>query len=513
MKRLSDWLGYIGLVVLAAAVAIYFAPQLVPLQWRDARLWVAAAGAVLVVASLIVRIDFSRRVTRYGLNAIVMILLLIGVITFVEAVSARHNKRFDLTANNRLSLSPQTIQLLQNLKSDVAATAFFRSDQPGKKVAEDLLKQYAARSNGRFTWKMADPDREPALARRYGVESYGTVVLETKSKSEKVLDVEEEKVTNGLVKVTREGKLKIYVTRGHGELEVGNTDRQGFSEAKAAMERANFEVAELVLAREAKVPDDAALLIVPGPRTDLLPTEIDALDAYLGRGGKLLVMVPSALDPQAAKSQSLKKFLGKHGLTVHDDLVIELNPIGRIFGYGPEVPIVLQYDQHPITRDMGSLMTVFPLTRSIAVATPAPSGTTTQSLAKTSGQSWGETDLGAVQRGEAKPDAQDPKGPLSVAVVATVNKSRIVVFGAPGVAANQFLASQSVGNRDFFLNTVSWLAEQEDLIAIRPKDTRQTPAVLNSQQAQAVFLLPVVVLPGLALIAGISAFVRRRSSR
>jgi ABC-type uncharacterized transport system involved in gliding motility auxiliary subunit len=510
MKRVSDWAGYAGLVLLLAALALPFVRSG---QWSQARPWVAGAGALLVLVSLVVRVDFRRRVTRYGLNAIVMILLVVGIIAFVEAVSYRHNTRFDLTTNRRLSLSPQTVQLLQNLKTDVGATAFFRSDQPGKKVAEDLLKQYEARSNGRFKWKMADPDREPGLARRYGVESYGTVILETATKSEKILDAEEEKITNGLVKVTREGKLKVYVTKGHGELEMGNTDRQGFSEAKAAMERANYDVAELVLAREAKVPDDAALVILAGPRTDPLPTEIEALEAYVGRGGKLLVLIPSALDPQGAKSQSVKKFLAKHGLAVGDDLVIELNPIGRIFGYGAEVPIVLQYDQHPITRDMGSLMTVFPLTRSIALAQPAPTGTTTQSLAKTSGQSWGETNLADVQRGEVKPDPQDPKGPLSVAAVASVNKARIVVFGASGVAANQFLASQSVGNRDFFLNAVSWLTEQEDLIAIRPKDTKQTPVLLNSQQAQAVFLLPVVILPGLALIAGIGAFVRRRSSR
>jgi len=124
--------------------------------------------------------------------------------------------------------------------------------------------------------------REPALARRYAVESYGTVVLETKTKSEKVLDAEEEKLTNGLVKVTREGKRAIYIVQGHGEHEITNTERSGFSEAKGALERSNYEVKPLVLAREAKVPDDAAVVIEAGPRTDLFAPELDALDAYLG---------------------------------------------------------------------------------------------------------------------------------------------------------------------------------------------------------------------------------------
>ena len=121
------------------------------------------------------------RSTRHGLNTVVMVLLVLGVIGFVEAISARHNARLDLTENRRNSLSPQTIQLLRGLKTDVNAVAFYRSDQPGKRVAEDLFKQYARYAGNKFTWKVVDPDREPALARRYAVESYGTVVLETKT--------------------------------------------------------------------------------------------------------------------------------------------------------------------------------------------------------------------------------------------------------------------------------------------------------------------------------------------
>ena len=75
------------------------------------------------------------------------------------ALSFRHSARWDLTENKRFSLSPQTIQLLGSLQTEVNAVAFFRNDQPGKRAAEDLLKQFARYSNGKFTWKSADPDR------------------------------------------------------------------------------------------------------------------------------------------------------------------------------------------------------------------------------------------------------------------------------------------------------------------------------------------------------------------
>jgi ABC-type uncharacterized transport system involved in gliding motility auxiliary subunit len=505
VKRILDWTGYAGLAVLAAAAILPLARP----EWLPARPWLVGAGLVLVALSLLVHFGeirrvMSRRTARYGLNTAIMVVLLLGIIGLVEAVSYRHNGRLDLTENKRHSLSPQTIQLLRNLKSDVNAVAFFRGDQPGKRVAEDLFKQYARHAGGKFSWKVVDPDREPGLARRYAVEAYGTVVLETGTRSEKLTDAEEEKLTNGLVKLTREGKRVIYVVQGHGEHELGNTDRPGFSEAKGAMERANYEVKPLVLAREGKVPADAAMVVLPGPRNDLLPPELDALDAYIGKGGKLFVMV------NPFQNEGMKRYLVKYGIELGDNLVIESNPIGRLFGIGPEVPLVQQYEPHSITRDMGGVTTLFPLTRTVSALKTLPPGTNVQPLARTSPQSWGETDRAALNRGEARPDTQDPKGPLAVATVATRDKARIVVYGTSNLAANQFFNLQ--GNRDFFLNTVSWLAEEEDQISIRPRDTRQTPVFLTARQGWAAFLLPVIVLPGLALAGGIAAVVRRRAA-
>jgi len=505
IRRLLDWGGYVGLAVLTAAVIV---PFLRP-EWTRFRWTLIGAGVLLVLASLLARVeDFrglvGRRTVRYGVNTAVAVALVLGATVVVQALSFRHSARWDLTETKRFSLSPQTIQLLRSLKTEVSAVAFYRSDQPGKRVAEDLLKQYARYSNGKLTWRSVDPDREPNLAKRYAIESYGTIVLETKAKSEKVLDAEEEKLTNGLVKVTREGKRVVYVIQGHGEHELTNTDRPGFSEAKSAMEKANYDVKPLVLARAGKVPDDAVVVLLPGPRNDLFAPELEALDAYVGRGGKILAMV------NPFQNEGLKKHLVKYGFQLDDDLVVEQNPIGRLFGIGPEVPIVQQYDSHPITRDMSGISTLFPLTRSITALKTPPKGVNVQPIARTSGESWGETNRADLNRGVAQPDAQDLKGPLTVAAVATLDKARIVVYGTSNLAANQFLNVQ--GNRDFFLNTVSWLAEEEDQISIRPKDAKQTPVFMSSNQAQVVFLLPVVVLPALVIVGGIVAVIRRRAA-
>ena len=510
MRRLADVAFYLGLVALAAAVAQPFALP------NQGRFWwpLVGTGIALVVLSTLPWLAGARRkvgprTMSYGLNALISIVLVFGVVGFVEALSARHSRRFDLTENKRRSLSAQTMQVLRGLKDDVNVVGFFRSDQPGKRVAEDLFKQYASYANKKFTWKIVDPDSDPALARRYGIESYGTIVLETKARSEKVLDAEEEKLTNGLVKVTREGKRTVYIVQGHGEHEIGSTDRVGFSEAKGALEKSNYEVKPLVLARATAMPADAAVIIIPGPRTDLFPPEVDALDGYVGKGGKLLAMVDPPF-PAKVQDGAMKRFLGRWGVELGDNLVVELSPIGRLFGIGPEVPIIQQYEPHSITRDLAGITTLFPLTRTVTPVKTLPAGVNVQPLAKTSPESWGETNRQELEQGTARPDPQDPKGPLSVAVVATKDKARVVVYGTSNLATNQFLNVQ--GNRDFFLNTVSWLAEEEDQITVRPKDTKQTPIFLSAQQGRFVALLPLVVLPGLVLAGGIVALVRRRSA-
>jgi len=467
----------------------------------------------------------EERVARLGAQERGEALLALGVVVFANALSMRHSTRWDLTENRRNTLSPQTIQLLRGLKTPVQAIAFFRSDTPGKRTAEDLLNQYAARSGGKFTWRLEDTDKAPGLAREYGVETYGTVVLKTEDATpriEKVLDAEEEKLTNALVKVTRSGKRMVYVLKGHGEREITNTDRGGFSQAKEQMEKANYEVKDLVLAREPKVPDDASVVIVPAPRTDLFPQELAALDAYIAHGGKVFFMAT----PFAG--EGLAKYLQKYGIVLDDDVVIELNPIGQLFGVGPLVPIINQYETHPITRDLGGVMTLFPLTRSVDVAKTSPKGVTLTPLARTSPQSWGETDRSVFDKGQAKHDPGEKTGPLPVVIAATIDasagektetkpaavedkksaKARLVVVGTADFASNQFLGAQ--GNRDFFLNAVSWLAEQEDLLSIRPKDIRQNPIVLTSAQSNLVLWLPLFVLPGAVLLSGIMVMANRR---
>ncbi len=511
----------------------------------DLKAWIGGilvVGAALVLFSVyrsfnVIKAWLERRSTKAGLSVALMTLLLLGIIGFVEVISAKHNTRIDLTEGKRYTLSDQTKKVVRGLAKEVQATAFYRADQPDRRPAEDLLRQYADLSP-KFHYEMVDPDRNPGRAKRYGITTYGTTILETKEKEEKITEVDEEHLTNGLVKLLREGKRTIYFLKGHGESELDDGSRNGYRQAKEALEKANYQVKELLLLREPQVPVDASVLVISGPKRDLIETELKALKGFVERGGKLLVQ----LDPFSAPS--LKKFLGQYGIAVGDDVIVD--QFSRVLGGDYLMPVISKYYSHPITRDF-SLASLFPFARSIDVTEKPPQGVSAQKLGETGSGSWAETDKGELDRGQLTFDkGKDRQGPVPVGVVATIEAKketetatekgkeptqavtskekdgkeakgghagagRLVVYGNSGFASNNFLNFS--GNRDLYLNSISWLAEEEDQISIRPREAKSTPIFLTALQGRLAFWLPVVIIPALLLVSGTSVVLRRRRSR
>ncbi|MBI2875518.1 MAG: GldG family protein [Candidatus Tectomicrobia bacterium] len=468
---------------------------------------------------------FSRRSTRYGINATLLTLLVLGILILVEVLAARNSWRWDLTSNRRYTLSDQSRKVVQELRKPIQITAFYREGEPGRGRLQELIDQYSHYSK-QIRFEFVDPDRNPAKTKRYEITSYGTTVVESDGKMERVTDPQEEEITNAILKVTKAGKKVVYFLEGHGEPDLEETAGPGYNKAKQAIEKQLYEVRKLLLLREDQVPADAAVVIVSGPRKDLLPEELARLQAYLLQGGSCLFL----LDPYAAPG--LVAWLEKYGIRVGQDIIVDR--MSRIFGADFTMPVVSFYAPHRITRDF-KLVSFFPLARSVNPTTPLPAGVEAQALAKTSADSWADADPNLLQKGEAQyDDGKDRPGPVSVAVVATLRlkelapelkaggvkpvsaakgkeHARLVIFGDSEFAGNAYLTVS--GNEDLLLNTVSWLAEEEALISIRPKATRGNPVILTSHQAQVIFWVPVVLLPLSVLLIGISVLNRRRQVR
>jgi ABC-type uncharacterized transport system involved in gliding motility auxiliary subunit len=186
---------------------------------------------------------------------------------------------------------------------------------------------------------------------------------------------------------------------------------------------------------------------------------------------------------------------------------------------------------HPITENV-RVMTAFPIARSAAPIDGGVNGHIAQKVLETSPQSWAESDikgLYATGRPERNLDKGDQAGPITLASAVSAPatqapapaagaakpdadapkpESRLVVVGDSDFISNQ--AMGITGNREIFLNMANWLAQQEDLIAIRPKSAQDRPITMTADQGQMVFWFTMVIVPLLLFGNGVRVWWRRR---
>jgi len=522
MKKLLLFLWIPGATLLFAGVVAYYAIS----QLTIVPTILLIAGLVLLLAQAVVSFQelkrwLGARSTRFGTNAAVIVVIVAGILIMVNMIAARHSVRLDTTENKQFSLSDQTRKILRSLEDDLNITAFYKDNTEGQ--MRDLLTEYASVSP-KVKFEFVDPDKKPAVARNYGVTTYKTTIIEYHGRTERITTSTEGDLTNAIIKVTRERKKKILFLTGHGEKDIDNTERDGFSTAKQAIEKENYDVEKVFLADTTAFPKEGDVLVIAGPQKPLLPNEIKMIESFVDKGGKVLAL----LDP--GYNSGLSDFFSQWGIEVTGDLVVDVSGIGRIFGAGAQMPIVAEYGSHPITERFGNVMTAYPLATAIKIHNDNSNGLTVQALAKTTPRSWAEKDgVAKFQRRERIEfnAGEDIRGPIVIAAVATKTISptdgqsensdhsngksknaRLVVFGDSDFASNNFFNFQA--NGDLFMNAISWLAEEEDLVSIRPKNPADRRLVLTEAQSRLIFIFSVIVLPTLVLGMAVTVYVKRR---
>jgi ABC-type uncharacterized transport system involved in gliding motility auxiliary subunit len=525
LKRVLGLLGWLGVALVFAAVAIRFLRP----EWQQYYNGLAIAGLVCTLLYILsqwreIGQAFAGRNARFGTLAAASVVVVLAILVAINYLGTRHNRRFDLTAAKQFELSDQTKKVLHDLKEPVKVTVFARTEEFQR--FRDRLDEYSYQSK-LLQVEYVDPEKQPALAQRFGVTALGTVVFEYRGRTEKATSDGEQELTNALIKVILGRQPKVYFTQGHGERDTTSADRTGFNGITSSLTSSNFVVDKVVLAQQNAVPADADVLIIAGPRTDFLPPEIDMLKTYLAKGGKLFLMLDPVIEADKPKPLLLQALLKEWAVQAGDDLVIDVSGMGRLIGTDASVPVAASYPPHPITQNF-NLLTAFPLTRSMTPVQGGVNGRTAQTIVETSERSWGETNLKEIASGQLKKDPDDKPGPVSIAAAVSgpatappqpktpqppgetpkTPETRLAAFGSSSFARNDSVGIQ--GNRDLFLNTVNWLAQQENLIAIRPRDPEDRRITLTADQERRIFYLTVLIVPGLILLAGVQTWWRRR---
>ena len=533
LRTLIDLLGWLGTTLVFAAVAIRFLRP----EWQPVAYWLAVSGLVAVLLYVLahwreVARLFARRQARFGALAAASVLFVIGSLSAINYLASRHPKRWDLTAAKQFTLSDQTKRILHSLEQPVGITVFGREDDFERFRVR--LDGYAFESE-EVSIEYLDVDKNPARAREQQVQSYGTVVLAYGGRTERVVSDAEQELTNALIKVIEGREPKVYFVVGHNERDITSSERDGYNSISEALANDNFAVETLVLAQEPDVPADASVVVIAGPETDLLPGEIETLGRYLDAGGKVFVLFDPGERSDAPQLTGLAGFLGEWGIEVGNDVVVDVSGIGQIIGTDASVPVAASYPPHPIT-DRFNVLTAYPLARSIRPVPGGIDGRTAQTFVETGARSWAETDISRLTTaGEVELDEEsgDKPGPVPIAAAVSVAaavpdvettdpaetaenpdapeptaESRVAAIGDSDFAANYALGIQ--GNRDLFLNSVNWLAQQENLIAIRAREPEDRRITLTADQQRRVLWMSLVIIPGLVIGTGIYTWWQRR---
>ncbi len=452
----------------------------------------------------------------YGSNTVISSIIFLAILVVIILIAERHPLRVDLTESHSFSLSGQTRNVLKEIDKPIAIKCFYSTASPdqneGRGKTKDLLDTYRYYSKD-INYEFVDPDTQPEVARQYEVKTYGTLVIEGYDKKQLVQTPDEESITNALLRLSRKDQKKIYFLTGHGEHSVMGTGRDSYSNAKSAMEKNYYAIAEFNLLQQPDVPVDAAAVIIAGPQKPIPEAEQKVLKAYLARGGKVMLMLDPLMDA------GMSDFVKGYGIDIGQDVVIDR--LSRLFGASERVPVVVQYGNHKITSNF-SLPTFYPDARSVVPEAKAPEGVRVETLASTSENAWAERDMEMLQQGKASFDRdKDLVGPVPLVVLADISPAGekkpdqkdgvLVVAGNSSFVSNNYFGLY--GNGDFFLNTVSFLADDANMIAVEGRTNVNKPMLLTQNQAQAMFWIVLILVPLAVLVSGLTVYRVRRSQR
>ena len=518
-----------GIASVVLGGSIYFAFE----GLSGLSLWVILVGSALIFLAILISpraiaIFIVGRRGRYGVNAAALTIAFFVIVLVVNFIMYTNPTRIDVTATRVFSLSQQTIQVLDELDTEVMANAFFVSadtDNSVRQQAEDLLNEFS-RKTPNFQYRFLDPELNRAQAIKYNVVSYPSIVFEdTKTgKVQGVINFTEQDFVTGILVSTDKHQKIIRILTGHGESEVNKNPTAeslkdtGFDLAISGLQRDNYQVQVLNLKQSNTIPEDTAALIIPGPKDDLDQNEYQTIKNYVDSGGRVLAL----FDPGTPKL--FNNILNPYGITMGNELISDA--VSNVAGEMLTPMLQSANGQYAKSEQTGIAIadkisvSFYPESTSIDLTIPledTPPHVKFTPLGLTTPASWLESnidDLGYDENkmtgpfilfGILEANGSIEQSPLEVSGNPT---TKIIIFGDSDFATNKYFHSSD--NSDVFLNSVNWLADDYELVSIRPKLTSYRELVVNSSERNFIKWSSWVIPPTIMLIFAIIVWWRRR---
>lgn len=465
---------------------------------------------------------WNSRSLKYGSYAFAATAVVVALIVIFNAVLGfdfiRDRIRFDVTKNRTYSLSEPSLEMLKTLNKDVDIIILAKEENFKTNEILEILKEYGLRTGGKVKYSFVDVVKNPAYIQKEldpeqvkGIEE-GSIVVRSGDRM-KVVSLDDmteydysqgypvavglkvEQVFSSAIKsVIADYTPVVYFTKGHSEV---SPDSE-LSELKTSLIGNNYEVKDLALSEA--VPDDAAVIIVASPKSDLLQEEFDNLMAYLEKGGDAVFLMD--VQQNNADLKNFNMVFERYSLSLNNDQVIEQDQASYYQDVSFIIPKLLQ-NEVVSNLDPASLRLIMPFCRSINIAQVGKEWIKTNALFATTPNSY-STNLATGEQAQ---------GPFVLGALSEYDgqdSSKVALIGNTTFVTNEALEFFGPNGKRYIVSILNWMEDKADSVLVPSKTLTSEPLNLSQQSQFVMFIIMVGILPLVIIGFGVFVWLRRK---
>ncbi len=466
---------------------------------------------------------FGRRffAGSYSVFAAAIVVAMAVVVNLMVSTLPAEKTEIDLTSQSLFTLSDQTKRIAAGLDQDV--TLYLLANDGGEDdTVVRLLNRYASLSD-HIQISYVDPNEKPTFIDNYDLGDtslYANSVLVECGERTKLVGYDEifvthysmdyntynyisstdfdgeNALTNAIHYVSSDNIPKVYTLIGHGESELNGT-------IETLIERDNLESSTLSLLMIEDVPEDASVVVINAPTSDLSTDEADMMIRYLENGGRVVLVTDYI---ESGDMENLLRVTAKMGMTAGEGIIVEGDRDMHVNRY----PYYLLPDiaSHAITQPLldGRYYVLAPLAQPIVQL--EESDAVVSALLETSASSYAKA--AGLNMETAEKEEGDTDGAFMIGAASELGEGRMVWITSAQLMENGVNAMVSGGNSDLFMNSVNWMCDQQETISIRAKTLDEQGLTLTQSQSSFWSIVLLGIIPGVVIIMGIVVVIRRK---
>ncbi len=461
----------------------------------------------------------DNRLKELWAYCLLVVLAAVSVSTVVTEAVNRFGWKADMTTAGLFEITDTTREIVADLDEEVEII-YLNSETSADDYVVQVLDRYEVLSR-LITVEYVNITENPSFAAEYTAK--GTTISEDgvivkSAESEVVLEWSdlyefsgssstgytvtgfqaEKQITSAIAQVTSVEEKEAVLIQGHSE---------NYSSAlESLIGTGGYTVSELVLGME-DIPDSVGTVVIAGPTKDYSEAEIDKLDAFMGRGGTLLVFRGAG----DGELPVLDAFLTEWGVTLNSTAVMDSSQ-----QIDSPLNLVPSFASHLINVFFSENQTYLsiPSCRSLTINSSA--GKSTIAVLNSSNTSYeraieeGIDDTTQLDTDTAGPFVLAATSENTVTVDGEEETAHLFVCGSSSFYTDELLSTTSVGNANFILEVLAWCNDDSVVVNVPSKNliTEQISITYSSVVTLAVIFLGVI--PGILLLGGLAVFFRRR---